>query len=137
MVRRAASLALPSGQAECTVRLVDADESRSLNHRHRGRDQATNVLSFPAALADELAALLPEDEQPKSIGDIVLCVAVAEREAADQGKQLGDHLTHLIVHGILHLRGFDHITESEAQEMEQLERELLAEHGIADPYRIT
>lgn len=135
LVREAAELALPAGDAECTVRVVGIEESRSLNLRHRGRDRPTNVLAFPMALSPELAALLPDNDQSPPLGDIAVCLDVARREAREQDKALENHLTHLIVHGVLHLRGFDHNTEAEALAMEALERELLARQSIADPYQ--
>lgn len=130
----AAELALPAEGPGCTVRLIGPEESRELNRHHRGRDKPTNVLSFPIEMPPELAALLPDELKSPSLGDIALCLDVAKREAVEQEKPLANHLVHLIVHGVLHLRGFDHITESEADAMEQLERELLASQGIADPY---
>ncbi|MEM9602047.1 MAG: rRNA maturation RNase YbeY [Pseudomonadota bacterium] len=130
----AAELALPPTGPGCTVRLVDEAESRRLNHQHRGRDAATNVLSFPNALPAEWLAVLPEDQAPRTLGDIAVCLPVTRAEAATQGKRLRDHFVHLIVHGVLHLRGFDHITDPEAEEMERLECELLASRGIGNPY---
>jgi probable rRNA maturation factor len=109
--------------AEVTVRFVDADEGRSLNRDYRGKDYATNVLSFPY----ESGTLL--------IGDLVLCLPVLEREAREQGKPLADHSAHLIVHGMLHLQGHDHETSrADAERMEALEREILADLGYPDPY---
>ena len=114
---------------EVSVRVVDEDESRSLNKTYRDRDKPTNVLSFPSGIGD----YMPGDE-PKPLGDIVICAPVVEREAAEQGKSLDDHWAHLVVHGALHLLGFDHENDTDAMEMENLEREILASRGIADPY---
>lgn len=114
-----------AGAAVC-IRLVDEDEGRTLNLKWRERDQATNVLSFPAEL--------PEGAGIDFIGDLVLCVPVIEREAQEQGKPLFDHWAHLVIHGVLHLRGFDHISEQQAKQMEAREIELLAGLGIPDPY---
>lgn len=114
---------------EVSVRIVDEDESCSLNRTYREKDKPTNVLSFPSGVAD----YLPGDE-PRPLGDIVICAPVVEQEAAAQGKSLDDHWAHLVVHGTLHLLGFDHETEAEAMEMEGLEREILASRGIPDPY---
>ncbi|MEH6565058.1 MAG: rRNA maturation RNase YbeY [Halopseudomonas sp.] len=120
-------LALGAGtDRELTIRLVDAAEGRSLNNTYRGKDYATNVLSFPADLPPELDLPL--------LGDLVVCVPVVAREAQEQGKPLNAHWAHMVIHGCLHLLGYDHIDDAEAEEMEALERELLAQLGIADPY---
>ena len=120
-------LALGAGtDRELTIRLVDEDEGRSLNHTYRGKDYATNVLSFPAALPPELDLPL--------LGDLVVCAPVVAREATEQGKPLNAHWAHMVIHGCLHLLGYDHIDDTEADEMETLERELLAQLSIADPY---
>ena len=108
------------GRAVC-IRLVDAAEGAELNGRFRGRDHATNVLAFPAGENDLL-------------GDIAICAPVAAREAREQGKRLAEHYAHLVVHGVLHLRGMDHDTEAEAVAMEAQETRLLASLGFADPY---
>jgi probable rRNA maturation factor len=114
---------------ELAVRFVDEDEGRSLNRRFRQQDKATNVLSFPAARP----AGLPAD-QPALLGDIVICGPVVEREAADQGKAAADHWSHMLVHGTLHLLGFDHQDEIDAEKMERLEADILAARGIDNPY---
>jgi len=111
---------------ELTIRLVDADESQALNSEYRHKDYPTNVLSFPADLPPELNIPL--------LGDLVICVPVVNREAAEQGKPREAHWAHMVIHGCLHLLGHDHIEDAEAEAMEQLERQLLAELGIADPY---
>ncbi|MCX8086331.1 MAG: rRNA maturation RNase YbeY [Rhodocyclaceae bacterium] len=106
-----------------TVRFVDLAEGRQLNRDFRGKDYATNVLSFVY-------------EEDPVVGDLVVCLPVARREAAEQGKPLKAHLAHLIVHGMLHLQGYDHETgDEDAARMEAREREILARFGIADPYR--
>lgn len=110
------------GAAELTVRFVDAEEGRSLNAHYRGRDYATNVLSFPYA------------REPVLSGDLVLCLPLVLREAAAQGKPAAAHFAHLVVHGMLHLQGYDHETAAEARIMEQKEREILARLGYPDPY---
>ncbi len=133
-VAEAARLALPPGDVGCTVRLVSESDIKSLNLQYRSRDSATNVLSFEQQMPAELAALLPVEGTVQSLGDIALCLDVARREADEQGKSLRDHVTHLVVHGVLHLRGFDHITDAEAESMEQLEVSLLSSRGIANPY---
>lgn len=109
-------------KGEITLRLVDVDEGRALNRDWRGRDYATNVLSFPMQEANYL-------------GDIVICAAVVAREAAEQGKSPRAHWAHMVVHGVLHLLGHDHIADDEAEAMEALERKLLARLGFSDPYQ--
>jgi probable rRNA maturation factor len=116
-----------SADSELTIRLVDEAEGRELNHTWRHKDYATNVLSFPADVPDELLDI-------PLLGDLVICVPVVEHEAQEQGKQLEAHWAHLVIHGCLHLLGYDHIEDDEAEEMEALERELLAELGHPDPY---
>ena len=127
--RRWCELALQQRKAdsEMTIRLVDEAEARELNHTYRHKDYATNVLSFPADAPDELLDI-------PLLGDLVICVAVVEREAAEQGKSLEAHWAHLVIHGCLHLLGYDHIEDEEAEEMESLERELLGQLGHPDPY---
>ncbi|MCC8619079.1 rRNA maturation RNase YbeY [Xanthomonas vesicatoria] len=117
-------------EADLAVRVVDEKEGCSLNHHYRGKDYATNVLSFPA----ELPEGLPEGIKMPLLGDLVICAPVVAREAAEQGKSLAAHYAHLTVHGTLHLLGWDHEDDKEADAMEQLEREILADLGIEDPY---
>ena len=116
-----------SADSELTIRVVDEAEARELNHTWRHKDYATNVLSFPADIPDGILDI-------PLLGDLVICAPVVAREAAEQGKLLTAHWAHLVIHGCLHLLGYDHIEEAEAQEMETLERELLAELGHPDPY---
>ncbi|AIR89283.1 rRNA maturation RNase YbeY [Pseudomonas cremoricolorata] len=116
-----------SADSELTIRLVDEAEGRELNHTWRHKDYATNVLSFPADVPDELLDI-------PLLGDLVICIPVVEREAHEQGKALDAHWAHLVIHGCLHLLGYDHIDDDEAEEMEALERTLLAELGHPDPY---
>jgi len=117
-------------EADLAIRLVDEREGRSLNQHYRGKDYATNVLSFPA----ELPEGLPKGVKMPLLGDLVVCAPVVAREAREQGKPLAAHYAHLTVHGTLHLLGWDHEDDREAEAMEQLEREILAELGIDDPY---
>lgn len=116
-----------TADSEMTIRLVDEPEGRELNHTYRHKDYATNVLSFPADVPDDLLDI-------PLLGDLVICVPVVEREATEQGKSLEAHWAHLVIHGCLHLLGYDHIEDDEAEEMEALERTLLAELGLPDPY---
>ena len=115
---------------ELSIRIVDSAEGRELNHQYRGKDYATNVLSFPVELPEGLDIEIP------LIGDLVICAPVVAREADEQGKPVRHHWAHLTVHGTLHLLGYDHIVEAEAEAMEALERRILATLGIPDPYRI-
>ena len=112
------------GAVALTLRLVDAEEGRDLNRSFRGKDYATNVLTFAYGT----------DPGGTAAGDIVLCVPVLRREAAEQGKQLLHHAAHLVVHGVLHALGYDHVDAGEALEMEALEAHILSKMGIADPY---
>lgn len=113
-------------KADLAIRLVDEKEGRALNHHYRGKDYATNVLSFPADLPDGVDLPL--------LGDLVICAPVVAREAREQGKDLAAHYAHLTVHGVLHLLGLDHEDEREAEAMERIEREILAGLGLPDPY---
>lgn len=127
----AAALAGRIREADLAIRIVDEKEGRSLNHHYRGKDYATNVLSFPA----ELPEGLPKGVKLPLLGDLVLCAPVIAREAREQGKPLRAHYAHLTVHGALHLLGWDHEDAREAEAMEQLERQILAGIGLPDPYR--
>ena len=114
-------------EAEVTVRIVDEAESRELNHTYRGKDKPTNVLSFPFEAPPGLELPL--------LGDLVICRQVVEREASEQGKPLMAHWAHMVVHGSLHLLGYDHIEDGEAEEMEALEVEFMAALGFENPYQ--
>jgi probable rRNA maturation factor len=115
--------------AQLTLRFVDADEGRTLNRDYRGKDYATNVLTF----AYNEGEVLPADDELTQ-ADIILCTDVLQREAAEQNKSLEAHTAHLVVHGVLHAQGYDHETDEEAEEMEALETEILASLGFANPY---
>jgi probable rRNA maturation factor len=143
LVRRAAEAAIAESAfpqlvtstrpVELSVRLVGDDEVRALNAEWRGKDQATNVLSFPMIDPAELrrAAIA---EQELLLGDIVLARGVCEAEAAEKGLSVDDHATHLLVHGTLHLLGYDHHDDDDAADMEAREVRALARLGIANPY---
>ena len=118
--------------SEVALLLSDDDESRALNARFRGQDKPTNVLSFPA-LDD--GADLPDAPMPAPLGDIAIALGVTRGEAEAYGRPLADHAAHLLVHGLLHLVGYDHAEDGTAQVMEDLERRILATLGIDDPYR--
>lgn len=118
-----------AGEGEIALLFTGDDEISAINARWRGKDAPTNVLSFPAAEGLPVPA-----GESRPLGDIVLAHGVMSREAAEQGKTLHDHTTHLIVHGVLHLLGFDHETDAEAEEMERLEASILKGLGISDPY---
>jgi probable rRNA maturation factor len=115
---------------EITVRGVDVDESADLNARYRGREGPTNVLSFPAD-----ADLPHAPDEPGLLGDIVICAPLVAAEAEAQGKPAEAHWAHLVVHGVLHLMGYDHEAETDAEIMESRERRILAGLGFDDPYR--
>jgi probable rRNA maturation factor len=112
--------------AELTIRLVDAEEGRKLNRDYRGKDYATNVLTF---------AYTEDEDAEVTQADIILCTDVLQREAAEQSKTVETHAAHLVVHGVLHAQGYDHESDEEAEEMEQLEADILAKLGIENPYR--
>lgn len=114
--------------AEMTVRFTTNEEVQTLNRDFRGKDKPTNVLSFPFDVPDFLI-----DEEP-ILGDIIIAMPVIEAEALEQGKSVQDHLAHMTIHGTLHLLGFDHIEDEEAEEMEALEIKILSALGIDNPY---
>ena len=115
------------GAGALTIRIVDEAEIRACNNQWRGKDKATNVLSF--------AAEFPAEAGVDYLGDMMVCAAVVMRESEEQGKPLNNHWAHIVVHGVLHLRGFDHENAQDAEIMEQREKEILATLGVADPYR--
>ncbi|MGB0732306.1 MAG: rRNA maturation RNase YbeY [Pontibacterium sp.] len=119
--------------AEVTCRLVNEAESQALNRDYRGKDKPTNVLSFPFEMPEGMPHL-EDDESVALLGDLIICVEVVIREAGEQNKPIEHHWAHMVVHGLLHLCGYDHIEDEEAEEMEQLEHELLAKLEIPDPY---
>jgi len=115
-------------KADLAIRVVDSKEARSLNRHYRGKDYATNVLSFPAELPEGVALNIP------ILGDLVICAPVVAREAKEQGKLLAAHYAHLTIHGVLHLLGLNHEDKREAEAMELIERDILAGLGFPDPY---
>lgn len=123
VVARAAAAALGTVEGDVVILLTDDESVRDINARFRDKDRPTNVLSFPAA----------ESAFPH-LGDLTLAFGVCAREAGEQGKTLSDHLSHLTVHGVLHLLGRDHEDDAEAEAMEDEERSILASLGVADPY---
>ena len=143
LARRAAELALArgttalglawQGDVELGISLADDANQQQLNRDYRGRDKPTNVLAFPVW---EPGTRVPP-RAPVLLGDVVLALETVAQEAAEQEKPIGDHLVHLTVHGVLHLLGYDHLTHLKAAAMESLERSILAELGVPDPYRDT
>ncbi len=115
-----------SGEAELCIRIVDETESQTLNREYRGKDKSTNVLSFPFEA--------PPGFPGNILGDLAICAAVVDREATEQNKPIHHQWAHIVIHVVMHLLGFDHIKDEEAEEMESLERELLAQLQIPDPY---
>lgn len=113
---------------ELTVRLVNSDESQQLNNQYRMKDKPTNVLSFPFEV--------PEGIELNLLGDLVICASVVEQEAKVQNKGLFDHWAHMVIHGCLHLLGYDHINDTDAEEMEALEVKILAKLSISNPYNL-
>ncbi len=111
-----------------TIRIVNARESQRLNRVWRGKDQPTNVLSFPSGAS-------PPDQSEKQLGDLVVCASVVRKEARDQGKLLESHWAHMVVHGVLHLLGYDHMNPRDAGVMERAEIEILRRFGYSDPYQ--
>jgi probable rRNA maturation factor len=124
-----AALGEDQKRVELVIRIVDEAESRALNKRYRSKDKPTNVLSFPFEA--------PPGVDIDHMGDLVICAAVVDREAADQHKPLDHHWAHMVVHGVLHLRGYDHQDAQQASAMETLETQILKGLGIADPYIIS
>lgn len=116
--------------SELTIRIVDEAESHELNHQYRGKDKPTNVLSFPA----EVPEFISEELDFPLLGDLIICATIVEREANEQGKTTEAHWAHMIVHGCLHLLGYDHIEDYEAEEMETLETKILQKIGFPNPY---
>lgn len=113
-------------EPEITVRIVDEEESQTLNRTYRNKDKSTNVLSFPFECPEEVVLPL--------LGDLIICRQVVEKEAKEQDKPLMAHWAHMTVHGCLHLLGYDHIEDDEAEEMESLETEIMQSLGFTDPY---
>jgi probable rRNA maturation factor len=121
-----ATILLFQSDAELTVRIVDIAESQQLNSDYRGKDKPTNVLSFPFETPPEVELDL--------LGDLVICKQVVENEAQAQNKPINAHWAHMVVHGALHLLGYDHINDDDAEEMESLESEIIQKLGFDDPY---
>jgi probable rRNA maturation factor len=134
-VRRAVAAALPPDNADCELAVVLTDDRsmRALNARFRGSDTATNVLSFPTSAASRLSTDRRSGE-PIPLGDIVIAFETAQTEAAAEGKEFSHHVTHLLVHGVLHLLGYDHHSDPEAEAMEARERAILLQLDMPDPY---
>jgi probable rRNA maturation factor len=121
-----AKSSLQQTQGELTVRIVDRPESQILNRNYRGKDKPTNVLSFPFEA--------PEHVPSRYLGDLVICAPIVTAEAREQGKSVISHWAHMVIHGMLHLQGYDHQTDVQAEEMEQLEQQIMGNLGYPDPY---
>ena len=119
---------------EIAIRIIDEAESQSLNHDYRGKDYPTNVLSFPFELPEGMPEEMRAELGEGIIGDIAICAPVVEREAQEQGKASEAHWAHMVVHGVLHLLGHDHVDDAGADIMEALEVRVLSELGFANPY---
>lgn len=128
LFQRWAEAACPEGPVTVSIRIVDAPESAQLNQVYRSKSGPTNILSFPF----EVPAGVPNE----LLGDLAICAPVVEREAKAQGKPAEAHWAHMVVHGILHLRGYDHIEDADAERMEALEAEILGRLGYPDPYLV-
>jgi len=122
---------LQDEDSQVTLRIVDTDESQALNKEFRGKDKPTNVLSFPMEMPDEFALAL----ESKLLGDIVICADIVVRESEQQNKTTEAHWAHMLTHGMLHLQGYDHINDNDAEEMEALEIKILKQSGFEDPYQ--
>lgn len=120
------TITLFQSQAEITIRIVENEESQQLNRDYRGKDKPTNVLSFPFEA--------PPGIEIDLLGDLIICKQVVEAEAKEQNKSLSAHWAHMVVHGSLHLLGYDHIDDDEADEMESIETEIMQKLGFEDPY---
>ena len=139
-----------NAKPELSLRIVSAEESQQLNNDYRGKNKPTNVLSFPMQMEEELLALveqgvelssgeddvLSEDMLGSMLGDLAICAEVVEREAKQQNKSREAHWAHMLVHGMLHLQGYDHIEDAQAEEMESLEKNIMQTLGFADPYQV-
>ena len=131
-----AALVASSPVFEIAIRLTSDDDVQSLNQQYRGKDKPTNVLSFPMHEPQEIGALSEGTDPEIMLGDIVLAHGVCAAEAEARGVSVEAHATHLIVHGTLHLLGYDHMGDAEAEMMEALERQIMAKLGLHDPYAI-
>ena len=131
-----AGLATIAATIEISIRLTSDAEVQTLNRQYRGQDKPTNVLSFPMVQPDLIDTVANTDDGEVLLGDIVLAYETCARESVERGVSTQDHATHLIVHGVLHLLGYDHMNDSEAEAMEAIERDVMASLGLHDPYPI-
>lgn len=126
----AAAALINDADVQVTLRIVDTEESQALNNEYRGKDKPTNVLSFPMDMPEEFLQVLDMN----LLGDLVVCAAIVEQETAQQNKTADAHWAHMLVHGMLHLQGFDHIEDEEAELMEKQEISILKQLGFESPY---
>jgi probable rRNA maturation factor len=133
---RHADLATTAATVEISIRLTSDGEVHTLNRQYREQDKPTNVLSFPMVQPDLIDTLANTDDGEVLLGDIVLAHETCVREAAERNVPLEDHATHLIVHGVLHLLGYDHMTDADADAMETIEHDVMAALGLHDPYPV-
>jgi probable rRNA maturation factor len=131
-----ADLATTAATVEISIRLTSDGEVHTLNRQYREQDKPTNVLSFPMVQPDLIDTLVNTDDGEVLLGDIVLAHETCVREAAERNVPLEDHATHLIVHGVLHLLGYDHMTDADADAMETIEHDVMAALGLHDPYPV-
>ncbi len=120
-------------QSDIVIRIVDIDEITQLNHKYRGKNTPTNILSFPNTLTNDILTHITK-QLTSSLGDLVVCFVVIEDEANKYNKTIPQHLTHILTHGILHLLEYDHITDKQAQQMQDIEIKVLVELDIPNPY---
>ncbi len=132
-LKRLAIIKASELNSDIVVRIVDIDEITKLNYKYRNKNSPTNILSFPNTTINDIPVQIQTQLSP-SLGDLVICFAIALNEAKKANKTTTQHLTHLLIHGILHLLTYDHITDNDAKQMQNIETKVLTELGIANPY---
>lgn len=132
MQKWAEQAVMSDGDVQVSLRIVDTEESQQLNNDYRGKDKPTNILSFPMDIPEDLI----KEMDVLLLGDLVICASVVTEESSQQKKTLAAHWAHMLVHGMLHLQGYDHIDDMEAEVMEQKEIEILKTLGFDNPYQL-